>query len=160
MTNGFVINVILAFAWAGMTGSFSLDSLLLGYVLGFFGLWLSAPLTGIDRLYFVRSYRVVRLAGFFLWELLLSSIRVAWDVIRPFPQNRPAIIEMPLSVKSDLEILLVTNLISLTPGTLSVDVTPDRKTLLVHAMFAEDPDALVADLKNGMERMVAEAFEK
>ncbi len=159
MNNALVINLILAFAWAAMTGNFGIDSLALGAVLGFFALWLSAPLTGVDRMYFIRSYRVVRLAAFFLWELLLSSVRVAWDVIRPFPQNRPAIVEMPLSVQSDLEILLVTNLISLTPGTLSVDVTPDRKTLLVHAMFADDPDALVAELKNGMERMVAEAFE-
>ena len=61
--------------------------------------------------------------------------------------------------KSDLEILLVTNLISLTPGTLSLDVTPDRSCLIVHAMFADDPDALVAELKGGMERMVLEVFE-
>ena len=66
---------------------------------------------------------------------------------------------MPLDVTSDLEILLVTNLISLTPGTLSLDVTPDRKTLIVHAMFADDPDALIAELKDGMERMVREVFE-
>lgn len=158
--NALVINLLLAFAWAAMTGSFSLGALLTGAVIGYFALWISAPLIGVDRLYFVRVYRTARLALFFLWELLLSSIRVAWDVIRPVPQNRPAIIEMPLSVKSDIEILLVTNLISLTPGTLSVDVTPDRKTLLVHAMFADDPDRLVGELKDGMERMVMEVFEK
>ncbi|MDD7971454.1 Na+/H+ antiporter subunit E [Roseinatronobacter alkalisoli] len=158
--NGLLINLLLAFAWAAMTGSFGLGTLATGAALGFFALWLSAPLTGIDRLYFLRTYRVVRLALFFFWELLLSSLRVAWDVIRPFPKNKPAIIEVPLTVQSDIEILLVTNLISLTPGTLSVDVTQDRSTLLVHAMFADDPDALVAELKNGMERMVAEVFEK
>ncbi|WP_209424472.1 Na+/H+ antiporter subunit E [Pararhodobacter sp. SW119] len=158
--NALVVNLLLAFAWAGMQGSFTLGSLITGAVLGFFALWLSAPLIGIERLYFARVYRIVRLALFFLWELTLSSIRVAWDVIRPFPRNQPAIIEMPLSVKSDIEILLVTNLISLTPGTLSVDVTPDRETLLVHAMFADDPEALVTELKDGLERLVAEVFEK
>jgi multicomponent Na+:H+ antiporter subunit E len=157
--NAFVVNMLLAFAWAAMTGDFSLLSLLTGLVVGFFALWLSAPLTGIERLYFVRVYRIVRLAAFFLYELTLSSVRVAWDVIRPFPRNKPAIIEVPLTVQSDIEILLVTNLISLTPGTLSVDVLPDRSTLLVHAMFADDPDALIAELKGGMERMVAEVFE-
>ncbi len=157
--NAFFVNVVLAFAWAAMTGDFSLVSLMTGAVLGFFALWLSAPLTGIDRLYFVRAYRIVRLALYFLYELTLSSLRVAWDVIRPFPKNRPAIVEMPLDVKSDLEILLVTNLISLTPGTLSVDVTPDRSTLLVHAMFADDHEAVVADLKAGLEHLVAEVFE-
>ncbi len=158
--NAFVINVILAFAWAAMTGEFSLASLMTGAVLGFFALWLSAPLTGIERLYFVRSYRIARLALYFLYELLLSSLRVAWDVIRPYPRNKPALVEVPLDVQSDLEILLLTNLISLTPGTLSVDVTPDRSTLLVHAMFADDHAAVVAELKNGMERLVAEVFEK
>ncbi|MEM9787739.1 MAG: Na+/H+ antiporter subunit E, partial [Pseudomonadota bacterium] len=71
-----------------------------------------------------------------------------------------AILEMPLDVKSDIEILLVTNLISLTPGTLSLDVTPDRKTLIVHAMFADDPDEVIASLKSGMERLVKEVFEE
>jgi len=157
--NAFVINVVLAFAWAAMTGEFSLASLATGAVLGFFALWLSAPLTGIERLYFVRAYRIVRLALYFLWELLLSSVRVALDVIRPYPTNKPALVDVPLSVQSDFEILVLTNLISLTPGTLSVDVSEDRSTLRVHAMFAEDHAAVVRDIKDGMERMVAEVFE-
>jgi len=127
--NAFAANILLAFAWAAMTGEFSMASLLTGLVLGFFALWLSAPLTGIERLYFVRIWRIVRLALYFLYELTMSSLRVAWDVIRPTPRNRPALVEMPLTVQSDIEILLLTNLISLTPGTLSVDVAPDRSTL-------------------------------
>jgi len=158
--NAFVYNLVLAFCWAAISGSFTLGTLLTGAVLGYFALWLSQPLIGVERFYFIRVYRVVRLALYFLWELLLSSVRVAWDVIRPFPANNPKIIEVPLDVKSDLEILLVTNLISLTPGTLSLDVTPDRKTLLVHAMFATDPEAEIAGLKAGMERMVLEVFHE
>jgi multicomponent Na+:H+ antiporter subunit E len=156
--NAFVLNLVLAFCWAGMTGDFSLGSLAFGSVLGFAALWISQPLIGIDRFYFIRVWRITRLAVYFFWELLLSSVKVAWDVIRPRPQNNPKIIEMPLDVTTDLEILVLTNLISLTPGTLSVDVTPDRKTLIVHAMFADDPAAEVANLKAGMERMVWEAF--
>ncbi|WP_114964410.1 Na+/H+ antiporter subunit E [Alkalilacustris brevis] len=158
--NAFVYNLVLAFCWAAITGSFTLGSLFTGLVLGFAALWISAPLIGVDRLYFIRVFRATRLALYFLWELLLSSIRVAWDVLRPFPTRNPKIIEVPLDVQSDIEILLVTNLISLTPGTLSIDVTPDRKTLYVHAMFADDPEAEIASLKNGMERMVKEVFEK
>ncbi len=158
--NGLVLNLLLAFAWAAMTGDFSFASLATGAVLGFFALWLSQPLTGIDRLYFKRLYRSIYLALFFIWELLLSSVKVAWDVIRPVPQNKPALIEVPLTVKSDFEILLLTNLISLTPGTLSVDVTEDRETLIVHAMFGEDPDDLTRDIKNGFERLIMGVFEK
>ncbi len=101
----------------------------------------------------------MRLVLFFLYDLCVSSIRVAYDVLTPTDLSKPAILEMPLDVKSDIEILLVTNLISMTPGTLSLDVTPDRKTLIVPAMFAEDPDAVIKSLKSGMERMVKEVFE-
>lgn len=157
--NGLLINLLLAFSWAALTGDFSFLSLLTGAVLGFFGLWLSQPLTGIDPNYFRRFRRSVHLAGFFLWELLISSITVAWDVIRPVPRNKPALIEVPLDVKTDMEILLLTNLISLTPGTLSVDVTDDRETLIVHAMFADDAEALVRDIKDGFERLIMGVFE-
>lgn len=158
--NGLVLNLLLAFAWAAMTADFSFASLATGAVLGFVALWISSPLTGIDDLYFKRFRRSVYLALFFLWELLLSSIKVAWDVIRPVPQNKPALIEIPLTVKGDFEILLLTNLISLTPGTLSVDVSEDRKTLLVHAMFGEDAEDLIDDIKNGFERLIMGVFEQ
>lgn len=157
--NLFALNLILAVVWAALNASFTLSSLLIGYIIGFGGLWLSQPLFPDTRGYYLRVYRVIRLILFFLYELVVSSVRVAWDVITPAHLSKPAILTMPLDVKSDMEILLVTNLISLTPGTLSLDVTPDRSCLIVHAMFAEDPDALVAELKNGMERMVKEAFE-
>jgi multicomponent Na+:H+ antiporter subunit E len=157
--NLFAFNIVLAVVWAALTASFTLTSLLVGFVLGFVALWLAQPLFEQRQGYFLRVWRILRLTGYFLYELVVSSVRVAWDVVTPRHLSNPAIIEMPLDVKSDLEILLVTNLISLTPGTLSLDVTPDRKTLIVHAMFADDPEALVQDLKNGMERKVREIFE-
>jgi len=157
--NLFALNVLLAFVWQALTATFSLPSLIAGFLIGYGALWLAQPLFGQRSPYFLRVFRGVRLLLFFLWELVVSSIRVAWDIVRPHGQSNPEIIAMPLDVESDLEILLVTSLISLTPGTLSLDVSPDRKTLFVHAMFADDPEALVAELKHGMERMVKEAFE-
>ena len=157
--NLFAINVLLAIVWASLVADFSLGSLAVGFLLGYVSLWIAQPLFGGPSLYHRRVFRVIRLILFFLYELVVSSLRVAWDVLTPSHGSRPAIIEMPLDVKSDIEILLVTNLISLTPGTLSLDVTPDRKTLIVHAMFADDPEALVRELKEGMERKVRECFE-
>ncbi|MCX8997113.1 Na+/H+ antiporter subunit E [Rhizobiaceae bacterium BDR2-2] len=61
-------------------------------------------------------------------------------------------------MQSDLEIFLVANLISLTPGTLTLDVAPDRSFLAIHSIYAEDPDALVAELKSGMEYRVRDIF--
>ena len=157
--NMFAINTLLAVIWASLVTDFSLGGLATGYLIGYAALWVAQPLFGGPSIYHRRVFRVIRLFLFFLYELVVSSLRVAWDVLTPRHHSKPAIIEMPLDVKSDFEILLVTNLISLTPGTLSLDVTPDRSTLIVHAMFADDPEALVRELKDGMERKVKECFE-
>jgi multicomponent Na+:H+ antiporter subunit E len=157
--NLFALNILLAFVWASLSATFTLPALVSGFALGYGALWLAQPLYGEGSPYFVRVWRIIRLTLFFLWELVVSSVRVAWDIVTPTHHSNPAIVEMPLDVESDIEILLVTTLISLTPGTLSLDVTPDRKTLIVHAMFADDPDALVREMKDGMERMVKEVFE-
>ena len=157
--NLFLLNLLLAVIWAGLWGSFTLTQLVVGFHVGFVTLWVAQPLFGGPNGYYLRAYRIVRLMLYFLYDLCVSSIQVAYDVLTPKDRSNPAILEMPLDVKSDIEILLVTNLISLTPGTLSLDVTPDHKTLIVHAMFADDPDEVIASLKSGMERMVKEVFE-
>ncbi len=156
--NVFTINIALAFTWAALTGTFTLPNLIVGYTLGYAALWLAAPLFSAPASYFLRTFRVLRLAGFFLYELIVSSIQVVWDVLTPEHKSNPAIVELPLEVETEFGILLTTNLISLTPGTLSLDVTPDRKRLIVHAMFADDPEAVVAGLKR-FERYVKEAVE-
>lgn len=157
--NLFVLNLLLALVWSALVAELTPTSFLLGFVLGYGALWLAQPILGGPNAYFLRLWRIVRLAAYFIYELFLSSLRVAWDVATPGTVSVPDIIEVPLDVKSDLEIMLFSNLISLTPGTLSLDVTEDRKTLYVHAMFADAPDELVAELKAGMERMVLEVFE-
>ena len=158
--NMFILNIALAIIWAALWGSPTLTMLMAGYVLGFFTLWFASPVFGMRRSYFLRSWRVVRLILYFLYELVMSSVRVAYDVLTPNDYSTPAILEMPLDVKTDFQILLITNLISLTPGTLSLDVSSDRKTLTFHAMYADNPEALISEMKNGMERMVREVFEE
>ena len=155
-----LLNILLAALWAALSDSFSLWGIAVGFVLGYVALWFTQPIFGGDTSpYFGRVWNALRLLVYFHYELVKSSVDVAWDVVTPRHRSNPRLIEMPLDVKSDAGILMVTNLISLTPGTLSVDVSEDRSTLLVHAMFVDDTDALVRDLKGGMERMVREVFE-
>ncbi|MEM8849315.1 MAG: Na+/H+ antiporter subunit E [Pseudomonadota bacterium] len=156
----FLLNIILAISWAALTGNFTLAGLGIGYVVGFFALWIAQPLFA-DRGggYFLRVYRWIRLIVLFHYELIVSSISVAWDVLTPRHRARPGIIAMPLRAKGEAEVLLVTNLISLTPGTLTLDVTEDCNTLVIHAMFADDPDEIRREIQMGMERWVREAME-
>ncbi|MCY4305586.1 MAG: Na+/H+ antiporter subunit E [Aestuariivita sp.] len=158
--NSLVVNLLFALSWVFFFGEFNALTLSSGFVLGYAVLWLLYPLTGGPSGYFLRVWYWIRLIGMFHYELVVSSISVFIDVITPKHRARPAIIEMPLSVKSDAGILLVTNLITLTPGTLSLDVSEDRKTLKIHAMFADNPEAVCAELKNGMERWVIDALER
>src|SRR5690606_36438948 len=80
--------------------------------------------------------RALSLTLLFLYELLASAIRVALIVLRPDMDKviEPAIVAVPLTVQSDAQITLLANLITLTPGTLSVDLSPDRSLLYVHTL--------------------------
>jgi len=157
--NNFVSNLMLAATWCVLFGGFTPLTVASGLLGGYIVLWLLQPLMGTQSSYFLRVIYWIKLLVLFLYELFASSVHVLWDVITPSHRARPAIIDMPLDVKSEAGLLLVTNLISLTPGTLSLDISPDRKTLRIHAMFADDPDAVIAELKGGMEKWVIDAVE-
>ncbi|HKL68665.1 Na+/H+ antiporter subunit E [Salibaculum sp.] len=157
--NTLAVNLLLAVLWSAFFGNFGLLVLGSGFVLAYLVMWLLQPLTGGPSPYFARVFYWIKLAILFLYELVVSSLQVLWDIVTPGYNARPAIIEVPLDVKSDAGILLVTNLISLTPGTLSLDVSEDRKTLSIHAMFADDPAAVCQTIKSGMEKWVIDAVE-
>ncbi|NBB84227.1 MAG: hypothetical protein GVY28_12585 [Alphaproteobacteria bacterium] len=155
--NLFLLNLLLGLGFAAVIGSFGIASLLGGFAVGYLALWATKPLYG-DTRYFNRSFATVFLIVYFLYELIVSSLRVAWDVITPVDKSSPGIIAVPLEARTDTEIMLLANLISLTPGTLSLDVSEDRSLLYVHAMFIDDEQALIDDIKSGMERRVLEAL--
>jgi multicomponent Na+:H+ antiporter subunit E len=101
---------------------------------------------------------VISLFLLFIYELVLSAWRVAVMVLSPRMDLKPGIIAYPLKVDRDFEITILANLITLTPGTLSVDVSDDRRILYVHAMDASDPEATKRDIAEGFERKIMEAF--
>jgi multicomponent Na+:H+ antiporter subunit E len=105
-----------------------------------------------------RTVHAVRLAAFFAWELLLANFRVAADVLRG---NRiePAVVAIPLDVTSDGEILLLSMLINITPGSVTIDLSDDRRTLYVHVMHMNTADETRREIKDGFERRVKLLFE-
>jgi multicomponent Na+:H+ antiporter subunit E len=149
----------LALVWAAVTGNFTALNLALGAGVGAITAlvlrnWLARPLA------LRRLRRITSLAVLFLWELIVSAVRVAFIVVRPNLKAslRPAIVAFPLTVKSDAEITLLANLITLTPGTLSVDVADDRSVLYVHVLDLVSRDRLIAEIAGGFERKVQEVF--
>ncbi|MEZ5872379.1 MAG: Na+/H+ antiporter subunit E [Nitratireductor sp.] len=153
----FFINVLLALAWAAVSGSFSELNLAFGFLLGSFALWLIREQVGTTG-YFQRARKVGSLALLFLYELMMSAVKVFLLVIQPKLDVKPGIFAYPLKVDRDFEITLLANLITLTPGTLSVDVSHDRRFLYVHALDCSDPEGTKRDIASGFERKIMEAF--
>jgi multicomponent Na+:H+ antiporter subunit E len=153
----YAVNLLIMLGWVVITGDWSSLSLLFGFLVGFAALWIARDLFGPNR-YHARVFGALRLTWAFLYELVVSSVGVALAVLSPRHPGDSGFIEVPLDARTDVEIMTTANLISLTPGTLSVDVSPDRRRLLVHAMFVGDPDATVAAVKHGIERPVLEAL--
>jgi len=104
-----------------------------------------------------RAVAWVVLIGVFAAEMVKSVIAVTGWVLSRRHGFRPAIIAVPLDARTDAEIALFADMITLTPGTTSLHVSADRKTLYVHAMDAPDPEAAAADMKRTFETRVLEA---
>lgn len=130
----FLLNLLLMLGLGALNGSFAPSILISGFVLGYLVIVLAKPVLGPSSYYF-GVWRFIFMTVIFLKEIVMSSIRVAKDVLSPTLTMKPGLIAYPLDVKSDLEIVTLASLITLTPGTLSVDTSEDNSVLYVHGMY-------------------------
>ena len=152
-------SILLALAWAALQGELTLANLLFGFAAGYVILALLARGGVMPATMASRTTHAVGLAGFFVWELILANVRVALDVMRPRTTIRPAVVAIPLDVTSDAEILLLSMLINITPGSVTIDLSDDRRTLYVHVMHMTSAEASRREIKEGFERRVKLLFE-
>ncbi|TRO64453.1 Na+/H+ antiporter subunit E [Christiangramia sabulilitoris] len=157
MKNQFLSNLLLTFVWVALTGDFSVENYIFGFFLNFHILWLIS-VKRKKSTYFLIVPKIIILLLFFLYELIKANIEVAYEVITPKLNMTPGIIMVPLDVKSDIGITLLANMISLTPGTLSLDVSNDKKVLFVHAMYVDDREKFIRGIKDGFERRILEVL--
>ena len=151
-------SILLAVAWAALQGEITLVNLLVGYVVGYALLALLARGGVMPSTLLSRTVNAWRLAAFFAWELLVANLRVAADVLGG---NRiePAVVAIPLEVTSDGEILLLSMLINITPGSVTIDLSNDRRTLYVHVMHMKSAEQTRREIKDGFERRIKLLFE-
>ena len=155
MRKKFLLNIMLMLVWVALTGDFTFLNFAFGFVIGFITLGLANRDTTAKK-YFRMIPSAAGFVLFFLYELIKANIQVAYEVMTPTMHMKPGIVSVPLDVKTDLEITVLANLISLTPGTLSLDVSESREVLYVHAMYVLDRDEFIFSIKNGFERKVLE----
>lgn len=153
--NMFALNLVLMLVWAALTVGFSLLNLLFGFLLAWLVLFFTRPVHR-QTVYSKKPFLLVKFITVFVYRLFASSVRVVWEILTIEYISRPGIIEIPLDVKTDTQLLLLTNYISLTPGSLTLDVCTEKNVLYVHAMFVSDPDKLREDIKQGIEQPILE----
>jgi multicomponent Na+:H+ antiporter subunit E len=153
--NSFLLNILLALVWAAATARFSPVNLIVGFVIGFIALYVTRGAIGTPD-YARKVRQAVGLVVFFVKELVIANVRVAYDVLTPRHHMRPGVVAVPLDAKTDAEITLLANLCTLTPGSLTLDVSTDRSTMYLHLMYIDDLDAERHKIKDGFERRVLE----
>ena len=153
----FIVNLLLALIWGLMTEGFTLGQLLEGLVLGYLLLLFLQPLIG-ESAYFRKVRQVFAFLLFFIKELIVANLRIAWHVITPSSFFKPGIIAVPLEEMSDVEATLLANTLTLTPGSFSVDISSDRRVLYVHVMDVDDADRVRQELKDQYEKPLLEVL--
>lgn len=150
------VGVILTLGQGWLSVPYDALNASLLFLLIFCVLWLSSWF--YRRAYFRKFPKVINFGLFFLKELLVANIKVAYDILTPHYYMRPTLIALPLRAKTNLEIMLLANMITLTPGTLSIDVSKNRKILYVHALYVKNNDVekVKQHIKEGFERRLLE----
>lgn len=141
----FGINLQLAFVWAALWGV-SLASLVTGFGVGFIVLALAQRLVG-SKSYVQSGLGVARLAFVFTASLVASNLRLARDILRPRPRFASALLAVDVTDLSPSQVTIVSALISLTPGSITVDVADDGSRIFVHTLYAGDPEGARKELR-------------
>lgn len=152
-------SILLALAWAALQGEITPANLIVGYALGYVILALLAKGGVLRASLASKAVYAIQLAAFFVHEIVLANVRVALDVMRPQTAITPAVIAIPLDVTSDHEILLLSMLINITPGSVTIDLSDDRRTLYVHVMHMKTAEQTRREIKEGFERRIKLLFQ-
>ena len=144
------LNLLLALTWCAASGSVSTQNFVLGFVVGFAILSVQTEISRGGK-YRKKVWHVLVFALYFLREVFVGAIDVALAVIWPFRPIRPGIVALPLAARTTIQQTLLANAMTLTPGTMSVELSPDGKILYVHVMDMESADEVRRKFKNGLE---------
>ena len=150
-----VINIVIALMWMFLSESYTFTTFLVGYIIGIILLYVLRRFIP-DAFYLNRVLKVIKLLLLFKKELILSNIDIVKLVYKPKLDVQPGIFALPTELKSNWEITLLANLISLTPGTLSIAVSEDYSKIYIHAMDIPDVVESINDIKETFEKAIME----
>lgn len=153
-----LLTVLLALVWVILQNEISAGMVVFGVILGIIipiatGRWWP------DRPSGIRAGKMLAYVMLVLWDILVANIQVAWIVLTRSNANlRPAWVVIPLDLRQPEAITILAGTITLTPGTVSADLSNEGHSLLVHALDTDDPDAVRDEIKDRYERRLKEIF--
>jgi multicomponent Na+:H+ antiporter subunit E len=150
-----LLNFFIALVWMFMSTSFTASTFIIGFLIGLLLIIMTRRFFP-DRLYIWRLWAALKLALLFFKELTLSNISVLQVVLQPKMDIQPMIFALPTDLEHDWEITLLSSLITLTPGTIVLNVSDDQKTLYIHAIDVDDVDDAIDSIKNSFEKAIKE----
>ncbi len=143
--------------WAALTNAASPGALLLGALLALALPFVTRPFWP-DAPRLARPGVALRLAARVMLDIMIANWAVARRVVGPVARLKPAFVEVPLDLRDPFVATILGSIVSLTPGTVSIDVDQERWVLCVHALDAPDPDALIREIKQRYEAPLKEIF--
>lgn len=146
------VNVGLAIFWYVFFPLYGTADLFIGFVIG------TLALSVYHRSYGRRIWWLLSYLLFVAWEIVLSNANLTRWILSPRLEFHPGIVAVPLTLNTDLEITVLVTMITLTPGTTSIDLRKDRKgryVVYIHSFFVKDADMFRRDIKDKFERRLA-----
>ncbi|WP_436884127.1 Na+/H+ antiporter subunit E [Mammaliicoccus sciuri] len=151
-----LINVLLAALWMMLSDTYTFGAFVFGYLFGILFVSVALPLLPGKHLYLRPVWKSLILAVIFMKELILANIDVIRIVIQKEIHNKPAFFAYPTDLDKDWEISLLSQLITLTPGTIVVAISDDKKTLYIHSIDFSDIDSEVSAIRDSFEKAIKE----
>ncbi|WP_298677947.1 Na+/H+ antiporter subunit E [uncultured Lentibacter sp.] len=153
-----VLTLLLAVVWILLQNQFSAGMAVFGLILGIVIPLITAPWWP-DRPQSFRSGKMARYALLVIWDIMVANLQVAWIVLTvPNTKLRPAWIVVPLELRAPEAITMLAGTITLTPGTVSADLSDEGHSLLVHVLHTTTPDAVRDEIKTRYEARLKEIF--
>lgn len=152
-----VISMVLFFAWLLLNHTVSAGHVVLGAALGVLIPMFTRRFFP-EPVYIVRIGTILRFLFTVLQDIVLASFTVARLTLGPMSRLRPRFIRIPVSLADDFALTALASTISLTPGTVSAELAPDRGHILIHALNVDDEEALVRTIKERYEAPIREIF--
>jgi multicomponent K+:H+ antiporter subunit E len=153
-----LLTLILTIVWMLLQNEISAGMIVFGFILGIIIPW-GTSVWWPDT---PNSFRVGKMGSFILvviWDIIVANIEVAWIVLTvPTSKLKPAWIVVPLELRQPEAITMLAGTITLTPGTVSADLASNGRSLLVHVLHTDDPDAVRDDIITRYEARLLEIF--